>query len=762
MTTFSHPKSHRIKCRPAGHLMRILAGMVLLTATTTSVAQTSERIESLISRMTLEEKAGQLIVVNFRGYGAITTLNPETGVAELSNEELAQKIRNGQISSIYAGVGAVTGSALQRVAVEQSRLGIPLMFNADVIHGTRTIFPVPLGEASSFEPDLARRTARATAVEATALGLVWNFGPMVDIARDQRWGRVVEGAGEDPVLGSAFAAARVRGYQGDDLRAHDSMIATAKHFAAYGAAGAGLDYSYVDISPQTLRDVHLPPYKAAVDAGAVAVMSSFNDINGIPSTANRWLLTEILRDEWGFEGVVVSDYTSDMEMIDHGYAADEIDATHKSMMAGLDMTLVSDFYVKYLPDLVRSGKVPEANVDEAVRRVLRMKEMLGLFDDPYRSLNLARENDQSYIAPHDALARDSARRSIVLLKNEGNVLPLSKQGQRIALIGPFAQDTANIAGPWASGHMDTSRFITLEAGVRAAIRDQSLLEVVSGSEMEAPLNGRIEAAVAAARRADVVVLAVGEPQNFSGEAQSRVEITLPPAQQALAEAVAAVGKPVIVLLRNGRALALHGAVRDAEAIAVTWFLGTQNGHAIADVLFGDYNPSGKLPVSFPQHSGQQPYFYNQPRSGRPQEGDTPFKNRWREILHAPLYPFGHGLSYTRFTYGVPQLNTRQLNSDGELVVSTRITNSGQVAGEEIVQLYIHDRVASRVRPVQELKRFTKITLQPGQSQTVTFNLSAQDLAFTGVDGTFAAEPGLFDLWVAPSSGHGEPVQFELQ
>jgi len=766
MTMFPHRKPYRSKCCYAGHLIRMLAGIVLLTATATSLAQTpthaaSERIESLILRMSLEEKAGQLTVPIYPGAGAVT-IDPETGIAGISNQELAQKIRDGQISSIYAGVGVVTGRALQRIAVEESRLGIPMMFTDNVIHGVRTMFPIPLGETSSFEPDLAYRTARATAVEATALGVLWNFAPSLDLSRDQRWGRVVDGPGEDPVLGSAFAAARIRGSHGDDLRAHDSMIATAKHFVAYGEAAAGLDYGFVDISPQTLRDVHLPPFKAAVDAGAVVIMSAFNDVNGVPTTANHWLLTEILRDEWGFEGVVISDYTTDMELIDHGYAADEIDAAHKSMMAGLDMTMVGDFYPKYLPDLVRSGKVPEARVDEAVRRVLRMKEMIGLFDDPYRSLNLARENDTAYIPVHDALARDSGRRSIVLLKNEGNVLPLGKQGQRIALIGPFVQDTANIAGPSSSGHMDTSRFITLEAGVRAAIRDQRALEVVPGSGMEAPLDGGIEAAVAAARRADVVVLAVGEPQNFSGEAQSRVEINLPPAQQALAEAVAAVGKPVVVLLRNGRALALHGAVRDAEAIAVTWFLGTQNGHAIADVLFGDYNPSGKLPVSFPQHSGQQPYFYNQPRSGRPQQGDASFRYRWREILHAPLYPFGHGLSYTTFAYDAPQLNTRQLSPDGELVITTRVTNSGQVTGEEVVQLYIHDRVASRVRPVQELKRFTKISLQPGQSHTVTFRLTAQDLAFTGVDGTFAAEPGLFDLWVAPSSGVGEPVQFELQ
>jgi len=721
----------------------------------------SERIEALIARMSLEEKAGQLGVFSdhVRWPGAAAA-NPQT--RERNRAEVEQQIREGRVGSLFNGIGAAAGRELQRIAVEESRLGIPLIFAADVIHGLSTVFPVPLAEAASFEPELARRTARAAALESTAVGIHWTYAPMVDIARDQRWGRVVEGAGEDTMLGSAFAAARVRGFQGDDLTAADSLLATPKHFAAYGAAAAGLDYAQADLAPQTLRDVHLPPFKAAFDAGALTVMAAFNDINGVPATANRWLLTDLLRGEWGFGGVVLSDYTSDMELIAHGYAADAADATRKAMLAGLDLSMVSGFYPEYLPALVRSGEVPLERLDEAARRMLTLKETIGLFDDPYRSLDPAREADTSHLAEHDALARDAARRSIVLLKNEGHLLPLNKHGQRIALIGPFASDVDNIEGPWTI-FGDKSRYITLENGLRTAMHDPDLLEVVAGSNMETALDGGIEAAIAAARRADVVVLAVGEPQNYSGEAQSRVEITLPAAQQALAEAVAATGKPVIILLRNGRALELDGAVRDAQAIAVAWFLGTQNGHAIADVLFGDYNPSARLPVSFPLRSGQQPYFYNHPRSGRPElPGESAFKNRWREISNAPLYPFGHGLSYTTFTYGIPQLNTRQLSRDGELVVTTRITNSGQVAGEEIVQLYIHDRVANRVRPVQELKRFTKISLLPGQSQTVTFRLTAQDLAFTGVDGRFAAESGLFDLWVSPSSGHGEPVQFELQ
>lgn len=724
----------------------------------------SDRIESLIARMTVAEKVGQLgvfadMVRPFAPDVAALDVNPEANVRNA--EQVLEQVRAGRVGSLFNGVGAEAGRRIQQVAVEQSRLGIPVILAADVIHGMRTVFPIPLGEAASFEPELARRTARATAIEATAAGIHWTYAPAVDIARDQRWGRGAEGAGEDVVLGCAFAAARVRGFQGDDLNAADALLATPKHFAAYGAVAAGMEYAQVDISPQTLRDVHLPPFKAALDAGALALMSAFNDINGVPASANRWLLTDLLRGEWKFAGVVVSDYTADMELIAHGYAADEVDATRKAFLAGLDLSMQSGFYDQHLAGLVEAGEVPMAILDASVRRILWLKEAIGLFDNPYRSLDPVREADQSHIAAHDALSRDAARRSIVLLKNDDAVLPLKKRGQKIALIGPFAQDRDNIEGCWTL-FGDKTRYVTLETGVRAALDDDAWLEVVAGCGLETALEGGLDAAIAAARRADVVVLALGEPQRYSGEAQSRVEITLPPAQQALAEAVAATGTPVAVLLRNGRALALQGAVRDAPAIAVTWYLGTQTGHAVADVLFGDYSPSARLPVSFPQASGQQPYFYNHPRTGRPElPAMSEFKARWREVSNAALYAFGHGLGYTTFAYGAPRLSALQLDGDGELLITTTLTNTGSVAGEEVVQLYVHDRVASRVRPVRELKGFSKVALAAGESTDVVFRLDRRQLAFTGVDGEFRAEAGLFDLWVCASSVSGEAVTFEL-
>ena len=719
----------------------------------------ADRIESLIARMTLEEKVGQLGVFADMVRPFAPDVNPEANVRNAA--QVLEQVRAGRVGCLFNGVGAAQGREIQRVAVEESRLGIPVALAADVIHGMRTVFPIPLGEAASFEPALAERTARATAIEATAAGIHWTYAPAVDIARDQRWGRGAESAGEDVVLGCAFAAARVRGFQGPDLAAADSLLATPKHFAGYGAVAAGMEYAQVDISPQTLHDVHLPPFKAALAAGARALMSAFNDINGVPASANRWLLTDLLRGQWGFDGVVVSDYTADMELIAHGYAADETDATAKAFLAGLDLSMQSGFYAAHLPGLVRSGQVPMAALDASVRRILRLKEAIGLFDDPYRSLDPAREADTSHLAAHDALARDAARRSIVLLKNDGAALPLRRAGQRIALIGPFARDRDNIEGCWTL-FGDKARYVTLEAGMRAALDDDALLEVVPGCALEDAVEGGIEAAVAAARRADVVVLALGEPQRYSGEAQSRVEIVLPAVQQALAEAVAATGTPVVVLLRNGRALALQGAVRDARAIAVTWFLGTQTGHAVADVLFGAYSPSGRLPVSFPQHSGQQPYFYNHPRTGRPELPEmSEFKARWREISNAPLYAFGHGLGYTTFAYGAPRLSAPQLDWDGELVVTTTVTNTGTVAAEEVVQLYVHDCVASRVRPVRELKAFEKTLLAPGEAKDVVFRLDRGQLAFTNSEGVFTAEPGLFDLWVCASSADGEPVRFEL-
>jgi len=720
----------------------------------------ADRIQALIDRMTLDEKVGQLGVFADMVRPFAPDVNPDANTRNA--EEVLAQVRAGRVGTLFNGVGAELGRQIQRVAVEESRLGIPVLLAADVIHGMRTVFPIPLGEAASFEPDLAQRTARATAIEATAAGLHWTFAPAVDIARDQRWGRGAEGAGEDVVLGCAFAAARVRGFQGTDLKAADALLATPKHFAAYGAVAGGMEYNYVDIAPQTLRDIHLPPFKAAFEAGALTVMSSFNDINGVPASANHELLTEILRGEWKFPGVVISDYTADMELVAHGYAADDRDATKKAFLAGLDLSMQSGFYAAHLPALVEAGEVPMATLDAAVRRILELKDAIGLLDDPYRSLDPLREADTGWLADHDALSRDAARRSIVLLKNDGDVLPLRRQGQKVALIGPFARDRDNIEGCWTL-FGDKSRYVPFEDGLRAALADPAMLAVEPGCQLEAPLDGGIEAAVAAARGADVVVLALGEPQRYSGEAQSRTDIVLPPAQQALAEAVAATGKPLVVLLRNGRALALQGAVRDAQAVLVTWFLGTQTGTAVADVLFGDYNPSARLPVSFPQASGQQPYFYNHPRTGRPELPTmSEFKARWREMPNEPLYPFGHGLGYSRFEYGTPRLDNATPGWNDTLTITTTVRNVGAVAGEEVVQLYVHDRVASRVRPVRELKGFRKIALAPGESAEVVFTLDRDALAFTNPKGEFGAEPGLFDLWVCANARDGEAVQFELQ
>ncbi|SEW25149.1 glycoside hydrolase family 3 N-terminal domain-containing protein [Luteibacter sp. 329MFSha] len=718
------------------------------------------RIEDLIARMTVEEKIGQLGVFADAVRPFAPDINPEVNAKGAA--EVLDQVRAGRVGALFNGVGAAEGREAQRVAVEESRLGIPLLFGADVIHGMRTVFPIPLGEAASFEPDLAERTARATAIEATAAGVHWTFAPAVDIARDQRWGRVAEAAGEDVVLGSAFAAARVRGFQGPDLKASDALLATPKHFAAYGAVAGGMEYNAVDIAPQTLRDVHLPPFKAALDAGALTFMSAFNDINGVPASANRELMTDILRGEWGFKGLVVSDYTADMELIAHGFAADERDATRLAFLAGVDMSMQSGFYADHLGDLVASGEVPMDVLDEGVRRVLSVKDAIGLFDNPYRSLDPAVEADTSTNEAHAALARDGARRSIVMLKNDG-VLPLSKSGTKIALIGPFGADIDNLEGCWTL-FGDARRHVNIETGIRDALGDDASIEVVAGSGIEAAIEGGIEAAVAAARRADVVLLAIGEPQNYSGEAQSRTQIIVPPAQQALADAVIAAGTPVVVLLKNGRALALTGKVREASAILVTWFLGSQTGPAVADVVFGDYNPAARLPVSFPQDAGQQPYFYNHPRTGRPELADQPpaFKSRYREITFDALYPFGHGLSYTTFAYTAPEVQA-SIGWNETIAVSTTVTNTGKVAGEEVVQLYIHDRVASRVRPVRELKAFRKIMLAPGESEDVSFELTRRDLAFTHRDGTtFDAEPGEFDVWIAGSSAAGESARFVLR
>jgi len=708
-------------------------------------------VDDLIRRMTLEEKAGQLsLMASAWGGGAALGLNPPGNGSDFQQQ--VNEARQGLLTGVFNGNGARMAQILQTAAVKESRMKIPLIFAADIIHGHRTIFPVPLAEVASFEPDLARRTAEAAAFEASGAGIDWTFSPMVDVARDQRWGRGVEGGGEDPYLGSLFAAARVRGFQGADLKSNEHLLSCIKHFAAYGAAESGLDYNVVDISDRRLREVYLRTYKAGFDAGALSAMASFNEINGVPSTGNHWLMTDLLRGEWGFQGFVVSDYTGDEEMIAGGFAKDGRDAARLAFLAGVDMSMQSGLYRQHLPSLVRSGEVPQAKLDESVRRVLALKAMLGLFDNPFRRIDVKRETARSMLPQTRALAREAGRKAIVLLKNEGELLPLPRSGKRIALIGPFAAGPHDLVGPWVV-YGDDAKAVDLATGIRGALADKSALIVVQGSGVEEPLAGGIDQAIAAARQADVVILAIGEGANMSGEAQSRTEIIVPPPQQQLAEAVAATGKPVVVVLKHGRALALEGAIANAQAILATWFLGTETGNAIADVLFGAHSPSGRLPASFPLRSGQEPYYYAHKPTGRPNPpGELqPYKAHFRGIPNAALYPFGHGLTYGRIEYSGLRLSAPTLPMNGTIEVAATITNRGSRAAEEVAQLYIHDRVASITQPVRELKAFRKIALAPGQSQVVRFSLRPSDLAFIGPNGRWITEPGTFDVWVAPSA-----------
>ena len=715
-------------------------------------------IDALIARMTLEEKAGQLTLMAAAwGGDSAAGLNPPSGSSNF--EKQIEDAVAGRLTGIFNGNGATMAQRLQTAVMERSRLKIPVIFAADVIHGHRTIFPIPVGEVASFEPELARRTARAAAFEAAGAGIDWTFAPMVDIARDQRWGRAMEGAGEDVLLGRLFAAARVRGFQGDDLTADDAMMACAKHFAAYGAAEAGLDYSTADLSERTLREIYLPPFHAAFDAGCGTTMASFNEIAGVPSTANHWLMTDLLRDEWHFPGVVVSDYTGDMELIAHGVARDGRDAARLAFLAGVDMSMESDLYRLHLPGLVRDGLVPMAAVDRSVRRVLAMKAMLGLFDNPLRRIDPARETARSRRPEALALSREAARKSIVMVRNEGGLLPLSRSA-RMALIGPFAAGPHDIIGGWCV-YGDDKQGIDLATGLRHA---GGQFSVTPGCGIDAAIPGGIEAAVAAARAADVVLLAIGESQDWSGEAQSRTEIIVPPAQQRLAEAIAATGKPVVVVLKNGRALALSGAVRDAAAILVTWQLGSESGHAIADVIYGDHGPSGRLPISFPYESGQEPYHYDHKTTGRPQPPGPlePYKAHYHGLRDEALFAFGHGLTYGRISYAYLAMDRPALDWDGAITLSAKLTNHGQRAAEEVAQLYIHDVVASVTRPVRELKAFAKVALSPGETREVKFTLRRADLLFIGLHLTPTVEPGQFDVWIAPSAqDEGVQGSFEL-
>lgn len=723
-------------------------------------AGTPEGIDALIAAMTLEEKAGQLSIMPAALAPSLANAaNPESITGTVAQQE--QAVRDGLLGAVFNGDSADWHRRMQRVAVHESRLGIPLLFAADVIHGFRTIFPVPLAEAAAFDPDLARRTARAAADEATAVGLAWNFAPMVDVSRDARWGRGVEGAGEDVLLGCALATARVEGFQGTGLGDPAAMLATPKHLAAYGAAAAGLDYSAADVSERTLREVYFPPFQAAFAAGALSTMAAFNDVAGVPCHANAWLMKDVLRGEWGFDGFVVSDYTGDFELIAHGLAEDERDAARLAFNGGVDMSMSSGLYARFLPDLVRAGEVDKAAVDASVRRVLALKAALGLFADPFNRLDPARD-EKDHAPKHRALAREAARRSMVLLKNQGGILPLSRQA-RIALIGPFATGHDHLNGPWVL-FGDPGQAVSVEDGLRAAVADPRTLTVVAGCAAEAEVPGGVEAAVEAARAADVVVLVVGEGERMSGEAQSRLDIGLPEPQRALVEAVRAVGKPTVLILKCGRALTLDPASDASEAILVAWFLGVETGTALADVLFGDHAPSGRLPISFPRHVGQSPFHYDRKPTGRPplslQHGEE-FKARWRESLNVSAWPFGHGLTYGDVVYADLDVGSGRLSWEGEIEISATVTNHGARAADELVQLYVHDRAASVTRPIRQLKGFRRVTLEPGASDRVAFTLTRTDLTFVGPDLTWIAEPGRFTVWIAPSAETGVEGEFEL-
>lgn len=707
-------------------------------------------VDSLLAQMTLEEKVGQLAQYT----GQWVRDHPE-----VTPEHLAL-VRQGRVGSFLNVYGAVYTRDVQRIAVEETRLGVPLLFAHDVIHGFRTIFPVPLAMAASFDAESVRRAARAAASEAAAHGIHWTFAPMVDIARDPRWGRVVEGGGEDPHLGSVMAAAAVRGFQGDDLADALSVLATAKHFAAYGGARAGRDYNTVDISERTLREVYLPPFRAAVRARVGSVMGGFNEINGIPMHAHRRLLRDILRDEWGFGGILVSDYTAVMELQRHGVAANDADAGALALTSGVDIDMVSGIFQKELPALVRAGTVPQRMLDEAVRRVLRAKVALGLFEDPYRYNDSTRERTLTLTDDHIALAREVARKSIVLLKNAGGVLPLRKDFRTIAVIGPLADDPRSALGSWAAAGRAEDAVTVLE-GIRRAVSRQTRVVHVKGAEVDGADTSGLADAARAARAADAVILVLGEDQAMSGEAASRASIDLPGAQDQLARAVLATNQRTVVVLANGRPLTIGWLAEDAPAIVEAWYLGVQMGPAVADVLFGDYNPGGKLPITFPRAVGQVPIFYSHENTGRPPSADEKYTSKYLDVPVTPLYPFGYGLSYTTFQYQRLRLDRDLIGPDDTLSVTVDVTNTGARAGDEVVQLYTRDQVASVTRPIKELKGFRRIHLAPGETQSVAFRLAARDLAFWGLDQRWVVEPGWFTVSVGPSSAEGLEGRFRL-
>ncbi|HWT43785.1 MAG TPA: beta-glucosidase BglX [Sphingopyxis sp.] len=714
-------------------------------------------IADLMAKMTLDEKVGQL--------NLLTSNWESTGPT--MRDSYKEDVRAGRVGAIFNAYTAKYTRELQALAVEGTRLKIPLIFGYDVIHGHRTIFPISLGEAASWDLQAIEKAARISAVEASAEGIHWTFSPMVDIARDARWGRISEGSGEDVYLGSLIAKARVRGYQGDDLSRPDTILATAKHFAAYGAAQAGRDYHTVDISERTLRDVYLPPFKAAADAGAATFMTSFNEYDGVPASGNRYLLTDVLRDKWGFKGFVVTDYTSINEMVPHGYSKDLKQAGEQAINAGVDMDMQGAVYMENLAKSVTEGKVDIKRIDAAVKAILEMKYRLGLFEDPYRYADEAREKATIYKPEYLEAARDVARKSIVLLKNKAGALPLAASAKSIAVIGPLGNSKEDMIGSWSAAGDRKTRPVTLLEGMQARAPKGTSVAFVKGASYDFAAEGKTDGfpeAIALAQKSDVIIAAVGEHWNMTGEAASRTSLDLPGNQQALLEELKKTGKPIIVVLMSGRPNSIGWADANADAILEAWYPGTMGGHAIADVLYGDYNPSAKLPVTFPRNVGQVPIHYDMKNTGRPIELGAPgakYVSRYLDTPNTPLYPFGYGLSYTSFAYSPVTLDKTKIRPGEKLTASVTVTNSGARDGEEVVQLYVRDLVGSVTRPVKELKGFEKVMLKKGEKRTIRFTLTDADLAFTRQDMSWGSEPGQFKLWVGPSSAEGSEAAFEL-
>jgi beta-glucosidase len=735
--------------------------------------QIERKVDALLKQMTLEEKIGQLVQYSAtEAHPATAPGNTTTALnvnppapGGVDSYVLAQK---GELGSMLNTVGQALTNHFQHAAIDNTRLHIPLLFGADVIHGFRTIFPVPLGTASSWDPALITDLAHMAATEARTAGVDWVYSPMVDIARDARWGRCTEGAGEDPYLGSAIARAYIRGYQGASLSAADSVAASVKHFAAYGAAEAGRDYNTTDMSELQLRQVYLPPYHAAVEAGAATVMSSFNSLNGVPATANPFLMQTILRDEWGFDGPVVSDYTAVMELTRHGIALDAAVASQKALMAGVDIDMMSHYYDAELPALVKSGRVPMTVVDEAVRRVLRLKFALGVFEHPFTD----GPEVTGAVAEHRPLARRAAEESLVLLQNnpapQDALLPLNPATKRIALIGPLADDSTDMVGAW-SGANNFGDVRTLRATMaERAQQSGASLTYEKGTEISGTSDSGFAAAVAAAQNSDVAILALGESSDMSGEAASRAHLDLPGNQQQLLEAVVATGKPVVLLVFSGRPLVLDWAAQHVPAIMEVWFPGVETGPAIAGTLFGDVSPSGKLTMSFPRAVGQEPLYYNQLPTGRPVQHADPahpgyvemkYVSRYLDVPNDALFPFGHGLTYSTFGYSGVSLSTKSMSSASlmrdkksqPVIATATVTNTGKRRATEIVQCYVNVRGASTEQPVRNLKGFARITLDPGQSQAVHFPLGFEELSFYNVKVQRVVEPAEYTVFIGGSS-----------